>query len=793
MKRRICLFSLFILFGFFYSCSSTKHLGQNEYMLTKNAVKVTDKKSDEFDDLYYLLRPVPNRKFIDIFPLKTSIYSSFQPTIDTLTGEIIKDSRFKRWMRSKGEAPVLLDTTRIDYSINQLKIGLNKMGYFNAQIAPKIQYKKRKKTASVTYFVEAGESYYIGKIRYFIEIPQYKRIILQDSINREIETGSQYNADMILNEKNRIINAVRDKGYYYVPQEMVYFIVDTLDKPRNKKGFKTVDLEIHVDMSRVRNSPYNERMTYKYKFHNVYIYSNYDATLDYSSNMDTVTFHRRKSDPTRYFFITPQFQRKNNNKRGPSIKRDYRYRTLTDIIYTKREVPFSRHEVNRTFKRISDLRNFSYINIEFVDLESKIDSVNKIGYLNSIYKLTRNKIHSFSTEIDVRSDKSNISMTYSNKNIFKGAEFLNINAYFGMDILFRKTEKLILYSNNAEAGGELSLDFPRLFIFRKTQKIESLRYSTRIQFGAHWQRASSLYQRMIINTALVYNWTPNVHLNHSISPIDISVVKIDKYAGFDNLIRKYSLAFQKKYEENVLVALKYVMNYNLLSPNKKNSLSLRVRVESSGLTVSAVNALSNKNESEFNSWNFFGMKYATYELIELDLRFNHTINKKNAIASRFNFGIGVPLLNSTVLPFEKSFYLGGANSMRAWQYRTLGPGSYYSDLRKERSGDIKLEMNLEYRGPIYKFIKFGIFTDVGNIWLAKKDKDMPNAEFQFNRFYKELAWAAGAGLRLDFAFFIIRLDVAFPIYDPNELPHDRWINESVLKKLYIPLAIGYAF
>lgn len=793
MKRRIVLFSLFVLIGFFYSCNSTRHLKSNEYMLTKNTVKVVDKKSDEFDDLYYLLRPVPNRKFIDIFPLKTWIYSSFYPVTDSLTGEVVKDTKFKRWIRSKGEAPVLLDTTRIEYSVNQLNIGLNKMGYFNAQISPKIQYKEKRKTASVTYFIEAGEAYFIQNIHYIIEIPQYKRIILQDTANSGLKKGKQYNADELLAEKSRIINAVRDKGYYYVPNEIVYFVVDTLDKPLTKKGVRTLDLEIHVDMSRITNPEIADKMLYKYKFNNVYIYSNYDATLNDNERMDTVTFYRRKSDPTRYFFITPKLEPKERkNKRNP-IKRDYRYRTLTDIMYTKREIPFSRYDVNRSFKRISDLKNFSYINIEFNEVAPKVDTLNKIGYLNTIYKLTRHKVHGLSAEIDVRSDKSNISFTYSNKNIFKGAEFLNINAYFGMDILFRKSEKLILYSNNAEAGGELSLDFPRLFIFRKTQKIESLRYSTRIQFGGHWQRASALYQRIIMNVGVIYNWTPNYHINHSVSPIDISVVKIDKYAGFDQLIRRYSLAFQKKYEENVLPAFKYVMNYNFVSPHKKNSVSIRLRMESAGLAVSGINAIGSKNKQDFSSWRFFGMQYATYELIELDVRYAHTIDKKNAIATRLNFGIGVPLLNSSVLPFEKSFYLGGANSMRAWQYRTLGPGSYHSDVRKERSGDIKLEMNVEYRGPIYKFIKFGVFTDVGNIWLSKKDKQMPNAEFQFNRFYKELAWAAGAGLRLDFSFFIIRLDVAFPIYDPNEMPENRWIDKSVLKKLYIPLAIGYAF
>lgn len=793
MKAKLSILFLIPAVWLLYSCNSSRHLKSNEYMLTKNTVKVTDRKDDAFADLYYFVRPIPNRKFIDVFPVKTWIYASFQPTMDSLSGEVIKDTKFRKWMRAKGEAPVLLDTSRIDYSVNQLKIEMSQMGYFNAIVVPKIQYREKRKTASVIYTIQAGNPYFIGNIKYDIDIPQYKRIILQDTVNSNVKVNQQYNEDELIGEKNRIINSVRDKGFYYVPDEIVYFVVDTFQKPLNAKGYKTVDLEIKVDMSRVTNASAVEKMTCKYSFNNIYIYTNYDPTLNYNIDMDTVTFYRSKKDLTRYFFITPKSQAKVRRNGQYVVKRDYRYRTLTDIMYTKRDIPFSRYDVNRSSKRISDLKNFNYTNIEFDEVEVKFDSINKKGYLNTIYKLSRNKIHSFATEVDVRSDKANLSLTYSNKNIFKGAEYLNINGYFGMDILFKKTDKLILYSNNAEAGGELSIAFPRLFIFRKTQNIESLRYSTRIKFGGHWQRAASLYQRAIINVGIVYDWTPNYRVNHQVSPIDISIVKIDKYEGFDDVISRYSLAFRKKYEENVLVALKYIFNYNYMSENKRHNLSLRLRLESSGLTVSGVNALLSHSVSETSAWKFFGLNYATYELAEIDLRYRYVIDKKNSIASRFNFGIGIPLINSSVLPFEKSFYLGGANSMRAWQFRTLGPGSFYSEVRNERNGDVKLEMNLEYRGPIYKFIKFGVFTDVGNIWLAKKDTGMLHAEFNFNRFYKELAWAAGAGLRLDFSFFIIRLDVAFPIYDPNELAGSRWINKADLKKLYIPLAIGYAF
>ena len=208
--------------------------------------------------------------------------------------------------------------------------------------------------------------------------------------------------------------------------------------------------------------------------------------------------------------------------------------------------------------------------------------------------------------------------------------------------------------------------------------------------------------------------------------------------------------------------------------------------------ITGINALANKISGNDKEWSFFGLKYANFELAELDLRFKHKINKNNAVAMRFDLGVGVPMFNSGTLPFERSFFLGNANSMRAWEYRSLGPGSYYSKDRKERSGDIKIEVNLEYRGPIYKFIKFGIFADAGNVWLTKKNEEMPNAEFNFTRFYKEIALGVGAGLRLDFNFFLIRFDVGMPIYDPNELEGERWIGQ-IKKMPTLKFAIGHAF
>ena len=224
------------------------------------------------------------------------------------------------------------------------------------------------------------------------------------------------------------------------------------------------------------------------------------------------------------------------------------------------------------------------------------------------------------------------------------------------------------------------------------------------------------------------------------------------------------------------------------------------------MLLSSICAMVRAPKDEAGHYQIAKRNYGNFELAEIDLRYSYIINKKNSIATRFNFGLGIPLWNASTMPFEKSFYLGGSNSMRAWDYRTLGPGSYYNaaneNLKNDiRTGDMKLELNIEYRGTLYKFIKYGIFADAGNIWLTHKDKDMPNAEFSINRFYKEIGLGVGAGLRFDFSFFIIRVDAAVPIYDPCKAPDDRWIGitqndkgrKTLNRSVNFIFGIGHAF
>lgn len=770
-------------------------------MLSKNTVRMEDTKGSQFDNLIYLVRPETNKKFIGIFNLKTAAYASHQPKIDRKTGEI-KDSRFNRWMReSIGEPPVLLDSTQIENSMDQILLAMRKMGYFDAAIhADVVPKESNAKKVQVNYHVTANPPYFIREVNYHVAIPEFRKIILLDSANRLFREGDQYNENAIVDERNRIANLIRNQGYYYVTNSIITMEIDTFDASgiRDKKGRKTLSVDIQVNFNDIRSEELRERMLYRYRFDKVFIYTNYNIQDELNTEVDTVLFrsYRNKKDSTLYYFITPRKVYADNKK--DKIFKDFKYKTLTDVIYTKKGWLYSQSSYDRSYRRLNDLRNFNIINIEFLENISKRDSILRNGILDVRYRLTRSKLHSIATELNVRSDKSSLSFTYANKNLFKGAERLTVNLYGSVSYYnwLKKDVETIFYG---DLGGSISLEFPRLFIFKQTQRIEALRYSTSITFGANY---SWLFARLMMNAGMTYNWSPNYNISHSLSPIMIST--IDTSQRTIRSTANYPESYRRKFDKNILFSLKYTFNYLVPTPGTNHNLRFTVDLESSGMLLTGLNSLFNKINRHDNVWEIAGYNYATYEIAEFNLRYNYIFNKNNSIASRFNIGIAVPFFHSRTIPFEKSFYLGGANSMRAWGFRALGPGSYYSSNYIERTGDLKLEMNLEYRGTIYKSFKYGIFVDMGNIWLLREHDDMPRADFKWGRFYKEIGIGVGVGLRLDFNFFLLRLDYGVPIYNPSMPEADKyWINSRWLEKREngrlwnwgqgFQFAIGHAF
>ena len=792
----LLIFATALLFS---ACSPTRVLKENQYMLLRNNVEVKGAPSTDFDDLKSYCRPIPNDRFLTIFLVKPRLYAMGMPTTDK--NGMVKDTKFKKWLREKvGEAPVLLDSAEIDNSVDQLQIVMKQSGYFDADISYHVKHNKHNnKKVKVNYLINANEPYRISNITYNIDIPEYKKIVILNKDETLLEPGMLYNEEIISNELTRIINLIRDEGYYYVEKSIISCEV-SYDPPQDSLNTNphTVSLEIIMKIPSNDNA---SRYLYKYTYNNVYVYTNYSALDNLIHHYDTVRFHSRdKNDHTRYYFITPHYDWLEKPIR------DFHYGTLANAIYSKRDVPYSQIVRRRSSQAISQLDNFSYYNIEFKENEKLLDTVNRTGVLDSYYYLTPMKIHSIGGQLDLRNDKSAISFSYTNRNIFKGAEHLTINVsggyfYYSLSNLFHHNTTYAY----PEFGVGATLTFPNLFLFNKTQKVTGIRYSTSVNASINY---NGLYRRLMYNIGMTYNWSPTYYLNHSVSPIDISTInnsdrRAARLLNYDN----YPESYQNRFGKFFLLSFKYSMNY--LVPFKvtqnKHNMRISINFESSGLVLKGLNALITPDHRwtiSRNRLDSTGYNYSSFEKVEATWNYTYKINKHNSFATRLSAGAMIPLDKDSHIPYERGFYLGTSNSMRGWGYRGLGPGAYEHGKDSLYTGDIKIEWNIEYRGTIYKSFKFGIFSDIGNIWLARKSDDMPNAEFAFNRFYKELAIDVGVGIRLDFNFLIFRVDYAIPLYDPSRTSLGPWINpvwfdRNTARRFRwgngLKIAIGYAF
>jgi len=779
------------------SCSSVKHLPAGQVMLVKNDVKVVDAKNPDFDNLRSYVRPTTNKKFMDLIRIKTVFYDWGQPTYDK-NGET-KDSKFKKFLREKmGEPPALLDTNEITNSMDQLKIVMKQLGYFDASVDYAVKFKgKEAKKAQVNYFVTANQPYTVSHIDYDISIPEYKRIVIINKQKTLLSEGMQYNEAIITDELTRIINLIRDEGYYYVEKSIIRCDV-AYDQP-DSLGNDPHSVNLTIQM-KIPNNENASRYLYKYYFNNNYVNTDLQYMSDQPLEYDTAYYvWRNRNDSANFYFNGIIYK-------GKPTHQYFSYLTLADAIFTRTGHVYTQMTRNQSSRALRSLDNFDYTNITFIENDALLDTVNRIGYLDAVYRLVRKKQHSIGGQLELRNDKSDISLSYTNRNLFKGAEHLTINIsggyfYYSLSNLFKNN---LAYSY-PEFGASATLDMPnRMFLFNSRQDENSISKSTTINLGVNY---SGLYRKLMYNAGLTYKWTPSYFMSYSFSPIDVCTInnsdkRFTRLINYDN----YPETYQNRFGKFFLLSAKFSLNYLVpkLMDTRKHNMNLNINLESCGLSMKGLNMVFDPKERWVLSQNHLdsvGYNYTTFEKMDVIWNYTYTINKNNAVAMRAEVGAIIPLDKDSQIPYEKGFYLGTSNSMRGWSYRGLGPGSYKREADSLYTGDIKIEFNVEYRGTLYHSFKYALFVDAGNIWLSRKTEDMPGADFSFSRFYKEIAVDVGVGLRLDFNFFVIRVDWALPIYDPTRsekqglVINKKWFSDPHRLRFVngLKIAIGYAF
>ncbi len=756
------------------SCRPTKHVAEDEYLLANTKFDCDNSSIDE-EELETTLKQNPNRKTLSIFRFHLMVYN------------ITKTGKERKWKEKianvVGEAPVIYDQYATQKTISNIESYLAAQSYYDAEVSF-TRKDKRKKTA-LTYNIKTGEPYIISEIIYDITDPIVNELVILDTINSLIHTNRKFNTDELQDERERLVRMLKTNGYYYFSVNNVHFYADTTLNPYQAK--LTIAIRKSFDEENiVNNTPFKSQT-----IRNIYIYANYDPKLSisdiegYNANLDTIYADG-------YNII---YNKKLKIK--PSV--------LLQSCFVKRGDRYNIENIEKTHSHLSNLKQFKLINMKFNTSEDVFLDTQKERFLDLHIYLTPLTKQSYTVELEGNNTSGNIGMagvvSYNNKNLLKGAQLFSLKGTLAFQTLTLEGEETKqTFFNTLEYGGEMKLNIPKLMIpfYENYDFVKNHNPKTRISTSFNYQQRPD-YTRTIGNASFGYFWKggKNKHYTHFINPIEIYLVKIfdfnpDFQEQIENLYIRYS------YENQLMSVFSYDLTFNNQNINKTRSFSyFWLNLETSGNIPNMIYKATEQEQID-GAYNFIGVEFAQFAKADLDYRYYQIFNENQSLVYRGFFGIGLPYGNSIRgLPFIKKYFIGGANDIRAWRVRTIGPGSYSNpETNYDQIADMKIMFNLEYRFKLISFIEGAIFLDAGNIWAIDEKDDRPGAIFKWDSFYKEIALGTGFGTRFDFSFFIIRFDFGIPLYDPVYSENERWLgtfDTFELSDFTFNFGIGYPF
>jgi hypothetical protein len=647
-----------------------------------------------------------------------------------------------------GNPVVILDSSLVEKSTKNMKGYLINHGFFDAEVDYSITSKDKK--ASISYEIEENKPYILDSVYTRVDNPELQNLISSFSSNSFLKKGQIYNQDNITEERNRLEELLKNKGYYMFSKSYINFIAyqDT--------AAKSIRIEQVIQKPTFAES------------HQVY-------TLD--------SISLRINPPTDEF-ADRQIQTQYNGFDFSFYRDRYSAKILASRIQLQKGKPYNRIDALETQRLINSLDLFRFVNITFDTLGTSLSAA-IYTQPNQKYQLT-NQLGMTITE---QLPGPFFSTALRNRNFFRAGELLELNFRAGLEGVASATGQGVYQSS--EINTSLSVIFPRFLIPfspRTLQKYGKYNPNTRVQFG-YLSTNRPEYNRNAINGQLGYTWsTRNNRQSFTINAADVSYIRTpyiqDEFLGIlenlqndgNNLIWSFLPSLISSFSGQTLI------NFNRYGDFSARKASLlRIFGESGGTTLNLTNVRRN-DSPEINYANFQWLKG------QVDYRRYYPISKKQTLAYRLNFGMARPYgVSAGILPYEKYFFAGGGTSIRAWQARRLGPGSSTPitgpggnyDYRNEQPAEMILESMFEYRRKLFSYFDMAVFLDAGNSWMIGRDDARPGADFRYDRFYKEIAVGTGVGLRMDFDFLVIRLDLATKALDPARQEGERWILDNI--------------
>lgn len=744
-------------------CSSTKFVPDNQYLLDKVEI-ISDNEQFKPADLKEYLQQRPNFKVFGLMKWQLYLYN--------WSGKN-ENNWFNKQFRRMGEAPVLMDTTLITLSEKELHLFLVNKGYINAQVTHSIDTSKYKK-ATVTYTIKSNEPYRIRDYQMRLNDPAIDSIARikprkhswlstafhssSDEYTSLIQDSILFDRDILDQERERITKLLRYRGYYGFNKEYLTYLADSSFRKN------VADLEMYLKPYRklLPDGNIQEMPHRPYYLNKITILSDYDPLKPEKENALQLT-------DTLYQNHIEIIYGKNGRFIRPSV--------LARSVYLAPGRLYNERSVEQTYSSFARLRALKNINLRFQEFEEN-DSLK----LNCTILTSPSKLQGFGVDLEGTNSAGDLgfasSINYQHRNLFKGSEAFTAKIRGAYENLGSSSDNSV--GNYWEIGAETGLTFPHfLFPFLSDRIARRLRATTEFKVSYSFQTRPE-YQRAILSGGWNYIWQDrfNTQAKHVFKLIDIDYVHLPKMdrAFADSLPESTRLY---NFTDQFVLGTGYTYSFSNYVPQNKlrNTHSFRFSFEMAGNLLYGISKLTHQGKNSDGMYELFGIPYSQFTKVDFDFSKSMAIDARNKVAYHIGVGVGYPYGNTRKLPFERSYFSGGANSVRGWSVRSLGPGSMgmeYAGTFADQIGDIRLDLNLEYRTKLFWKFELAAYVDAGNIWLFHNDPDHPNGNFDFSRFYKEIAVSYGLGLRLDFDFFLLRFDTGMKAYDPQQKGSDRW-------------------
>jgi outer membrane protein insertion porin family len=775
-KNKYIVLILFYGMIFLNSCNVKKYIPEDEFLYTGADVELTSEDKIENrkalkSELENLIQPDPNSKFMGA---RIGLYFHYKAQQEN-------PGFINRFLNKRlGEEPVYLSDVDPFGTEDLLKNRLENRGYFYSRINHTIEEDEADKLANITYTAMLPEEPYI-LAEYEIDSDTLKvyREIKKTLSESLLKKDKPFHLSRMKAERERIDSELKKRGYYNFSPNFLIFEADT-----NQYDRKKFDLFLRL------KDQVPEEGIKPYRIKHVNIYPNYRVETD-SLARDTIRFNNRNYIQEEIFFEPEK---------------------LDPFILIEEGELYEPQESGKTSRRLTSLGIYKFVNIRYDEIDSL--ATDSLGFLEANIFLSPMNKRAIRAELQAVTKSNNfagphLALTYTNRNLFEGGEILNISAKAGYETQLSSENDT--GQTSIVLGADADLIYPRMLFPIFEIKSDWFQYSipkTKIGLGFEYLDRSNLFSLFSVNGSFGYVWKANRFITHELNPFAVTYTQLSKTTPEFDRILDSNPFLKSSFDQQFIAGLTYSFYYNeMVDEMDQHQFFINANLDLAG------NLLDLFSGGE-TPRTFLGLEFAQYAKLDTDLRYHFRLSNDNIIATRLYGGIGIPYGNSQVMPFSRQFYSGGPYSVRAFQIRSLGPGSYSPPRAEEgipyydRMGNIRLEANVEYRFPIYQFLKGAVFADAGNVWNTEsnhveinEDELTPeqleqqlllleNGTFGSD-FLDEVAVGVGAGLRIDIQSFVIRFDLGIPVHTPYYEEGQRWdfrITDPVFN-----FAIGYPF